>query len=279
MSNLDGARVALLEGRMPGALAHLVTHHGGEPVSVPSVREETVPAGDEVAGLIDELAGGTLDVVIFSTGAGVRALFAEAERLGHGEELTEALRRVTLVCRGPKPVAALNERGLPTTLRVREPFTTPELLEALGSLDLAGSGVAVLHYGERNAALADTLTARGARLTELCLYEWRLPEDTEPLRRLAVDLIEGQFAAVAFTSQVQARHLFQVADAAGLVPALRDALNQRVIVASVGPTCTAALERLGVQPHVIPEHPKMGHLIAALARHVAERRTGAVLIP
>jgi uroporphyrinogen-III synthase len=43
------------------------------------------------------------------------------------------------------------------------------------------------------------------------------------------------------------------------------ALQKNVVVASVGPTCTAALHGYKVIPHVIPNHPKMGHLIKTLA--------------
>src|SRR5581483_11398376 len=102
--------------------------------------------------------------------------------------------------------------------------------------------VAVLHYGERNAALAESLRARGAQLQELCLYEWFLPEDTTRLTQLIDELIHQDFTAIAFTSHIQARNFVQPADAAGQTEALRNALNNRLIVASVGPTCSSVLE-------------------------------------
>jgi uroporphyrinogen-III synthase len=49
---------------------------------------------------------------------------------------------------------------------------------------------------------------------------------------------------------------------------LAESLNTQAVVASIGPTCTSALQSYGVTPHVIPEHPKMGHLVKALAQHM-----------
>jgi uroporphyrinogen-III synthase len=123
----------------------------------------------------------------------------------------------------------------------------------------------LVHYGERNSALADALEARGAALEELCLYEWVMPDDVEPLRTLVRDLIDGRVDAVAFTSLVQCRHLFQVAADLGKSEDLVDALSSRVVVAAIGPVCAAALNALGVTPRVLPAHPKMGPMIAALA--------------
>ena len=94
------------------------------------------------------------------------------------------------------------------------------------------------------------------------------------MRDLVRTLIDGGVDAITFTSQVQARHLFLIATEMGLAQPLTDALNEGVIVASVAPTCAAALRNLGVEPRVIPEHPKMGHLVRALAEYV-ERETAS----
>ncbi|MGH7578281.1 MAG: hypothetical protein ACREM1_24595 [Longimicrobiales bacterium] len=50
---------------------------------------------------------------------------------------------------------------------------------------------------------------------------------------------------------------------------LRDALNQRIVTAAVGPTCVAALEAAGVAADVVPANPKMGPMIKALMERLA----------
>jgi uroporphyrinogen-III synthase len=98
-----------------------------------------------------------------------------------------------------------------------------------------------------------------------------MPETVERLRQLVHEILGDAVDAIAFTSQIQARHLFQVAREMGLATALARALNDRIIVASVGPTCTAVLQELGVTPHVAPERPKMGPMVTALGEHLENR--------
>jgi uroporphyrinogen-III synthase len=264
MRRFSGARVALLESRMSREMAELVRRYGGVPVSVPAVRESLLPPGPEVDRFIDVLISGTFSTVVFLTGVGASALFEAANRQQRLPQTLEALRKITTVCRGPKPSTVLRRMKVPVTVTVGEPFTTRELLDVIAPLAIAGTHVGLLHYGERDAVLADALTALGADVDELCLYEWQMPEDREPLKALVRDLIAGKFDAVAFTSQIQCRHLFQIAAASGESGALTEALNTRTIVAAVGPVCAAALRRLGVNPHVVPSNPKMAPMIAAL---------------
>ncbi len=248
-------------------LAGLVRRHGGVPCSVPAVHETPLDCSQEVCRLLDRLERSQIDMAVFLTGAGVQALCAEAERLGRLPALISGLNRVTIACRGPKPAAALAQIGVSVTVRAAEPFTSTELLAALGESEPGGKAILLVHYGEREGRLAEALRGRGARVDELCLYEWQLPDDLGPLRTLVVEIIAGRIDAVAFTSQVQARHLFAVAAQMRLTDKLRDALNRSTVVASLAPTCAGTLLALGVQPHVVPEHSKSGHLIVALARH------------
>lgn len=271
MSSLNGARVALLEARMSSELADLIRRYGGEPLSAPAVREHALESGEQVDDFINHLSRSLLQVVVFLTGVGAMTLFREAERLGRLPELLTALKSATTVCRGPKPTAALKRTGVQISLGVREPYTTTEILEAMTELDLKGKGVAVVHYGERNVMLTEALRSQGALLEELCLYEWLMPEDLGPLKNMVQEIINGRIDAVAFTSQIQVRHLFQVAADLGQSHELAQAMKTKTVVAAVGPTCAASLQELGVMPQVVPEHPKMVPMIVALADYVEQR--------
>jgi uroporphyrinogen-III synthase len=226
-----------------------------------------VPRQAETAAFIDGLAAGRFEIVVFQTGVGAAALLREAERQQRLDAVLDALKTATLVCRGPKPTAVMRRYGLEPSIVPLKPFTSKELLEALAPADLAGKAVALVHYGERNTALADALRARGASLAEVCTYEWALPEDLAPLRAIVRDPA-SQFDAIAFTSQVQVRNLFAVAADLGLADALAAALSDEVIVAAVGPVCADALKAVGVTPDVQPADPKMGPLLTALANYI-----------
>jgi uroporphyrinogen-III synthase len=268
-TELSGKRIALLEARMSSELANLVKRHGGEPYHAPALREAALDAGAEVNVFIDSLTQEKIGFVIFQTGVGVAGLLAEADKLQRKDELLALLREVTTIARGPKPTAVLARNGLKPTYTTPEPYTTTELIAVMSELEITDKGVAVLHYGERNQVLTEALKVRGAKLHELCLYEWQLPADVTPLKNLIGEVVAGKMDAVAFTSQIQARHLFQIANELGQAEELRAALNHKTVVASIGPTCTATLQSFGITPRVEPEHPKMGPMVLALKSYFA----------
>src|ERR1700704_3656793 len=173
MRALEGRTVVLLEARMGEEAAALVRKFGGTPYRVAAVRE--VDSTDEAGPFIEALLCGSLSIVVFLTGVGVSALLREAARRGCLEATLAALRLATIVCRGPKPVSVLKQHKVPVHITAGEPGAARELLDALAPVDLEGKTVALVHYGEPNAVFAAALSARGALLEELSLYEWKLP--------------------------------------------------------------------------------------------------------
>ena len=276
--------VALLESRMKSELARLVEKHGGAPLCVPAVHEAPHIEAEGIRDLLDELASGRHEVVIFMTGVAVSLLFELAHELGRNAELVASLRNVTTVCRGPKPTAALRGFGVAPTMSAREPFTAAELIDALSEIEVSGRGVLLFNYGERSETLSETLLARRADLREFWLYRWQFPTDTVELELLVRRIVDRSVDALAVTCQIQFRHLYQVAERLDLGRELVDALRKDVVVAAVGPTCRAIIEVHGVAPHVMPEHPKMGPLVMALMRYLDtkegnERRASAAPRP
>lgn len=252
-------------------LADLVRRYGGVVRSAPAVREAGLDCVDVVADFLTRLETPARRVHVFLTGAGATALLQEAERQLRLPFVVESLKRGTIVCRGPKPTAALKRYGLRPHVSASSPFTSNEMLDAMAEIDLADTEVTVVHYGERSEALACALRLRGATLNELCVYEWRLPDDIGPLQDLARALVDREIDALIFTSQVQWKHLLHVASNLGLAAAIVQALRADVIVAAVGPICSAALIEAGVRPQVVPDNPKMGPLVAALAQYFSAR--------
>ncbi|MGH7271086.1 MAG: uroporphyrinogen-III synthase [Polyangiaceae bacterium] len=264
--SLGGATVALLEARMESELGSLVRRHGGEPMCVPALREVERDCSAEASRAIDAMVQGCA-VVVLTTGAGLTRWVAVAKGIGRDRDLREGLARATVVCRGPKPVAALKREGIAIALvRAEPPHTTTQLLEALGAIPLQDRDAVVVQDGGAARAVLDAIEARGARVHEVKPYVWALPEDLSALRGLVRAITGARVRAVAFTTQVQAKHLFDVADAMGERASLVEALRGRVVVAAIGPTCARALIELGAPPHVVPERANMGAMVAALAR-------------
>jgi uroporphyrinogen-III synthase len=261
MPALDGRTIALLESRRGAELDALVRHAGGTPVRAVSVVEVERPG--DVTRLADGLARGRFDIVVFQTGAGVHALLNDAERRGRVEETVASLRRCTVVCRGPKPLAVLKRHGI-TSHVTAKPHTSDELLVALGRLTLERRTVALVHYGEQNRSVSAALRASGACVDDVCAYEWALPGDLKPLVALMDRVIDGRVDALLVTSQIQYRNLYEVAERADREILLKLALQTEVIVGAIGPVCAEAIRRTGVVPDVMPAAANLPSLVRAL---------------
>lgn len=259
-----GRVIVSFESRRAAEIGELIRRHGGVAIVAPSMREVALEANTHALSYLQQLEAGAIDITVFLTGVGLRALLAALPDAAARDRLVAALPRQTVVARGPKPVAVLRELGLRPDVVAPEPNTWRELLAALDAHGpLAGRTIAVQEYGIANDELLAGLTARGAKVCQVPVYRWALPEDLQPLREAIERICTGGVAAALFTSATQVHHVFQVAGvrAADVAAGLR-----RLVVASVGPICSEALVAHGVGVRFEPTHPKMGPLVGELAR-------------
>ncbi len=259
-------RVAAFESRLAEQMSSLIARHGGEPFSAPALREVAIEENAAAWEFAQRLFNGEVDAIIFLTGVGTRALTRVVETRVPREQWTQALRGVTTIARGPKPVAALRELGLTPTFTIPEPNTWREILAAVDSdIPLNGKRVAVQEYGVSNPQLLDGLRQRGADVTAVPVYQWALPEDVEPLRDVIRKMTAGEVDVALFTSAQQVRHLMQVAAQEGLESPLREAFR-RIVIGSIGPTCTETIQELGFTADYEPDRPKMADLVREVMR-------------
>jgi uroporphyrinogen-III synthase len=258
-----GMRVLSLESRRAPEMAELIRKQGGEPLVAPSMRESPLADNSEAFQFAERLFRGEFDMVILLTGVGTRLLNKVLATRCPPEQFAEALRRTTIVARGPKPVAALREMQVPVTITAPEPNTWRELLAALQGR--TEKHIAVQEYGRSNVELLDALRGRGAQVDTVRIYQWDLPENTEPLREAARRLAAGEVQVALFTTSIQIAHLLRVAAEAGIEDDVLAGLRHAV-VASIGPTTSEALEEEGVHPDLEPSHPKMGFLVQETAQ-------------
>jgi uroporphyrinogen-III synthase len=277
-----GLRVLSLESRRAVEMAKLIETYGGAAMVAPSMREIPLESNKEAQEFTRKLLAGGFEIIIFLTGVGTRALARVAETVCTRDAFVAALQGVPIVARGPKPVAALKEMGVPVTLAVPEPNTWRELLAALDgnrdTLPLGGKRVAVQEYGAPNSELLAGLTERGAKVTPVPVYEWGLPEDTAPLRQAAAALAGGEVDVALFTTSVQIVHLLKIAGEMNLQEGVRQAFA-RILVGSIGPVTSEELRAHGIAADFEPSHPKMGILVNEVAQRSAEllsrKRNGA----
>ena len=253
-----------LESRRAAEIGELIRKQGGEPFVAPSMREVALEEDAETQQFAKRLFAGEFDMMVLLTGVGTRQL----SRL-FGPPFTDALRKLTVVARGPKPAAALREMGLAPAITAPEPNTWRELLRATEGR--AERRIAVQEYGRSNPELLDGLRARGAEVTPVRVYQWALPHDTQPLREAARRLAAGRFDVALFTTAIQIAHLARVARELGIEDAALAGLRS-CFVGSIGPTTTEALEEFEVRPAFEPSHPRMGILVLEAAERSGQTR-------
>jgi uroporphyrinogen-III synthase len=270
---MQGQRIAVLETRTGAHLGELIARRGGTPLLAPALAEEPDVDPAAVRTLIETWRRDPMKLVIFQTGVGTRALFQATDALSLTAAFLELLAASIVAVRGPKPQGELGARHVRIDHRANSPFTTADVQTAVSGIAVDGCRVLIQRYGADNPALRGALEARGARVHEIATYRWALPQDLRPLVALLDSLRERRIDAVVFTSAVQVRNLFAVAEREGNAATLADDLN-RCLIASIGPVCSRALRESGVLPSFEASPPKLGFLITQLEAALGSRSPG-----
>ena len=132
--SFTGLRVLALESRRAAEMAELIRKQGGEPFVAPSLREVPVDENAETFRFAERCFAGEFDMMVLLTGVGTRQLTRLLATRYAETAFPDALRRVTVVARGPKPVAALREMGITPAIVAPEPNTWRELIAATEGL-------------------------------------------------------------------------------------------------------------------------------------------------
>ena len=270
--DFHGLRVLVLESRRSTEVAALIATYGGNSLLAPALREVPLESNAETLAFAGALIRGEIDIVIFLTGVGTRALVDSVQPAYSRADFLKALANTRVVARGPKPLAVLREMQVPIWVIVPEPNTWRETLAAIDARaddrPLRGAHVAVQEYGVSNDELLDGLTDRGARVLRVRVYRWALPEDLAPLKRAVGAIADGQVDVIVFTTSVQVVHLWQVLQDMDADAAVRRGLAG-MVVASIGPSTSEELRRHQIDVDLEASHPRFGMLIRELAERSA----------
>ncbi|WP_157605370.1 uroporphyrinogen-III synthase [Schlesneria paludicola] len=250
----------------------LIERNGGIATVAASMRE--IPFGDnpEAFAFAEELLSGKIDIVLFMTGVGATALLESLETRYQRAEIFAALEKTIVVVRGPKPTAVLRGWGVRIDHRAAEPNTWREVLALFEqSIPLEGRRVAVQEYGLPSTDLYHEFELRGASVRAVPVYRWALPVDIEPLKQAIRQTVAGEHNVVMFTSAQQLTNVLHVAEQIGLREEWLNAVNQRCVVASIGPTATEALKAGGLRVDLEPTHPTMGSLVKETLANAGRR--------
>ena len=266
---LTGFRVAVTSARRAEELSALLTRRGADVTSAAAITMVPLPDDDELRVNTEALIAAPPDIVIATTGIGLRGWIAAADGWGLARELTAALGNARIVSRGPKSTGALRAAGLPEEWSP-ESESSRELLHYLLEGGIVGMRVAVQLHGTNDdwdpfPEFLDELRTAGADVVPIRVYRWNPAPRNGPFDQLVLGIAEQRFDAVSFTSAPAVAALLLRARDLYVEPAVLEALRTNVHAMCVGPITARPLVRLGV-PTSAPERMRLG----ALARHITD---------
>ncbi len=273
LAPLDGFSVGVTADRRADEQAELLRRRGAEVVHGPVIRTLPLADGAELAAATHAVIDHPPDTLVALTGLGIRSWFEAADGHGRGDALRDALAEATILARGPKAAGALATVGLDASWRA--PGESSAEVEAQLGADLGGRCIAVQRDGAAEPHLARALAAAGARVVDVPVYRWVLPDDLAPATSLVAAVADGALDAVTFTSAAAISNLFAIAGRAGgddLVQGVRTALRGPVVPVCVGPVSAARLAAHGVDRPVHPSRWRLGPMVRCLAEVLAPRR-------
>ena len=270
MRGFEGLHVISFESRRAEAMEKLIQKHGGIPCVVPSMREIPLEENPEALRFAEKLFADKIDILILTTAVGTRTLIEVIKTKYPLEKIKAYFQKITLVARGPKPVAALGEIKLRPNLTVPEPNTWHEILTVLDQNSLISSKqIAIQEYGIPNQKLISELEKRGAQVFAVPVYRWTLPENIEPLKETIRAIADRKVEVILWTNAQQVVHALQIARQIKKEDPFRQGMN-RALIASIGPTCSETLRQNDIRVDFEPVHPKMANLVSELAEKAHE---------
>jgi uroporphyrinogen-III synthase len=267
--SLTGYRVAVTSARRADELCALLRRHGATVGSAAAISMVALPDDDELHCNTSALIAQPPDILIATTGIGVRGWIAAAEGWGLVNQLMAALSSARVVSRGPKATGALRAAGLREEWSP-ESESSREVLHYLQKSGIAGCRIAVQLHGATEdwdpfPEFLDELRSAGAAVVPIRVYRWRPAAAGGEFDQLITQIAQRQYDAVSFTSAPAVAATLMRAGDLGISDQLLDALRSEVHAMCVGPVTAQPLVCLGV-PTSSPERMRLG----ALARHIAE---------
>jgi uroporphyrinogen-III synthase len=263
-----GLRVIAFESRRASEMKRLIEAEQGVAAVTFSMREVPLQDTSHIQHFCSTLLNGAFDIVIFLTGSGTRTLVQALDSHATRKRWVKALSRTKIVARSPDVASAVEELGLSIALGVPPPHTWRATLGALDSrtndLPLKGAHLALQEYGLPSRAFVKALRTRGAEVTRVPVYHWALPEEIGPLLVAIDDIVEGRHDVALFTNGTQVWHLFKLAYRKGMEEELRAGFS-RLLVASIGPSTSEALQEFEVPIDFVPSEAKMEILVGETA--------------
>ncbi|HEU4331902.1 MAG TPA: uroporphyrinogen-III synthase [Lapillicoccus sp.] len=266
-SPLSGFRVGVTSDRRSSDLISAFERRGADVVHAPALRIAPHEQDDQLVEETRALVAARPEVVLVTTGYGVRRWFEVADAAGLGTDLTAVLDEAHVMARGPKAFGAVRAAGL-EHVRTTVHESTAGMVDELEAAGDAYRCLAVQLHGYTDEDELARLAALADSVLTVTPYRWVRPEAGDQLSRLIESACTGQLDVLTFTSAPGAAAVLDAASAIGRYDDLVAALRGDVMAAAVGPVTAGPLLEAGIDP-VVPERYRLGALIRLVCDQLA----------
>ena len=278
---LSGFRIGVTSDRRSADLIAALERRGAQVLHAPALKIAPNDTDGSLVRQTEDVIRARPEVVLVTTGYGMRRWFEVADAAGLGAELTAVLDRAVILARGPKAVGAVRAAGLEDA-QTAELDTTASLVDAVAARGLEGRRVAIQLHGFTDEVQLARLRELSAHVLTVTPYRWVPPGAADRLPRLIEAAARHHLDAVVFTSAPGAVATLDAAEGTGFGPAFVAALRTDVMAAAVGPVTAEPLRAAGIEP-VVPERHRLGALIREVCKqlsghHVQRFRSGEVVL-
>ncbi|WP_298990595.1 uroporphyrinogen-III synthase [uncultured Pseudokineococcus sp.] len=284
-AQLVGVTIGVTSDRRSDELIGTFTRRGAQVVHAPTMRIVPVTEDDDLLAGTRSAVADPPQVLLATTGIGMRAWVEAADAAGLADDLLAALQGAHVVARGPKARGALRAAGLPEHWTAASEQTA-EAVEHLVAEGVEGRSVLVQMHGAADLGELQPLVDAGALVRTVTPYHWRAPRDPAAVDRLVDAVVARSLDAVTFTAAPAAVALLDAAAARGVrdevVAALAagrpGAREGGVLACAVGDVTAAPLRAAGVEP-LVPARWRLGALMRELSDHLVTEPRARVTTP
>jgi uroporphyrinogen-III synthase len=225
---------------------HICQAAGFDVISAPMI--EILDKKDEhFDGFVERVLAGRSDIVIFTSANGIDHTL---DKIADREEFIQALNKCRTIAIGPKTREAAQNKGINISF-IPQSYSSESLVQAIEQ-DVKGKVVDIARSSHGAPILVEGVEKAGAEVFETQVYEISRPKRNAQQEELIQALIENKVDAIAFTSSMMVKNLFEMASEMGVRDKLTKALNsQKPIVAAIGDPTSKTLNIYKLQVNII----------------------------
>ena len=267
---LDGFRIGVTSDRRSEDLIDAFERRGAVVLHAPTLRIAHAQQDDPIIDDTRALIAARPDVLLATTGYGIRRWFEVADAAGLGDDLVDSLSSARILVRGPKARGGIRAAGL-NDAGMSDVETTASLVTKALAETAPGRTIAIQLHGFTDETQLDRLRQNHPILT-VTPYRWtRIDSTNEKVQRLVEAVCANQLDAITFTSAPSVDALLIAAEGLGMLDPLIAALRSTVVAAAVGPVTAVPLVAQGITP-IQPDRFRMGALIRLVCEYLETTR-------